>query len=102
MDTIEVIYILAAIVAIGACIPQIRQLIVSKASDELSIPTWSMWLGTQCITLAYVLTLGNFLMAAVSLAWVSFYASMVVLIVYYRRPVEPVELAVSTAEKDSA
>lgn len=102
MVVVEIIYILAAIVAIGACVPQIRQLIISKTSDELSVATWSMWFGTQCITLAYVLVLGNFVMAVVSLGWVSFYAAMVVLILYYRRPAEPVELALSTAKKDHA
>ena len=87
MHLIEVTYIAAAIVALSAGIPQVRQLLVAKASDEFSLSTWCLWLTTQCVTLAYVTTLKNILMMLVSFAWVGFYAAMVILIIYYRRPV---------------
>lgn len=96
MHTIETIYIIAALTAISACLPQIRQLIITKASDELNLGTWSVWLMTQCVTLTYVASIENLLMTIVNIAWVTFYAVMVGLIVYYRRTnkttVQPVPL----------
>lgn len=86
MYAIEIAYIIAAIVAISAGVPQLRQLLIAKASDELSLPTWIVWLSTQTVTLVYVVSIGSTLMAYVSLAWVLFYAAMVSLIIYYRRP----------------
>ena len=85
MHIIETIYIIAGLLAISACLPQIRQLIITKASDELSLGTWSVWFMTQCVTLVYVASIDNMLMIIVSAAWVSFYAVMVGLIIYYRR-----------------
>lgn len=84
MLSIEIIYITAALIAIAACIPQIRQLVVSKASDELSLATWVLWLATQFVTLLYVISIGNKLMMAVNIAWVTFYGIMVGLIIRYR------------------
>ena len=85
MHLIEVTYIAAAIIALSAGVPQLRQLFLTKASDEFSLSTWCVWLSTQCVTLAYVTTLKNVLMMLVSLAWVGFYAAMVLMIIYYRR-----------------
>lgn len=85
MHFIEAIYIVAAIIALSAGIPQLRQLLITKASDELSLATWCTWFVTQCTTLIYVTVLGNVLMMAVNLAWVGFYAAMVGMIIYYRR-----------------
>lgn len=82
---IEILYLIAATIAVGACIPQLRQLVIAKASDELSLPTWITWTLTQCFTLMYVISIKNIPMTIVNVIWVSFYASMVGLIVYYRR-----------------
>ncbi|HRJ06689.1 MAG TPA: PQ-loop domain-containing transporter [Candidatus Saccharibacteria bacterium] len=84
MFIIEIIYITGALVAISACVPQLRQLYVSKASDELSLSTWMIWFLTQVTSLVYVATLANVLMIAVNTVWVGFYAVMVGLIVHYR------------------
>jgi len=90
MHIIEVIYITAAIVALSAGIPQLRQLLIAKASDELSLSTWCIWFVTQLVTLMYVTSIGNTLMVVVNVAWVSFYAAMVGLILHYRhRPQAP-------------
>jgi len=86
MHFIEIIYIAAAIVALSAGAPQLRQLLITKASDELSLSTWCVWLVTQLVTLVYVSSIGNTLMVIVNTAWVSFYAAMVALILHYRRP----------------
>lgn len=85
MHVIEVIYIAAAIVALSAGAPQLRQLLITKASDELSLPTWCIWFVTQFVTLLYVSSIGNTLMVVVNIAWVSFYGAMVTLILHYRR-----------------
>lgn len=85
MHIIEALYITAALIALSAGVPQLRQLLIAKASDELSLPTWCTWFFTQCATLIYVTALGNILMMVVNLAWVGFYAAMVCLIIYYRR-----------------
>lgn len=85
MHLIEIIYVTAAILALSAGIPQLRQLLIAKASDELSLPTWCIWFITQLVTLAYVVSIGNVLMTVVNFAWVSFYAAMVSLIIHFRR-----------------
>ena len=97
MHIIETIYIIAVLMSISACIPQLRQLVITKASDEFSVSTWAIWLGTQCATLLYVVTLNNLLMILANIIWVSFYTVMLALIVHYRRQsqrtleAEPVE-----------
>lgn len=85
MHFIEVIYIAAAVIALSAGIPQLRQLFITKASDELSLSTWTIWFMTQLATLWYVMSISNALMMVVNFAWVSFYAAMVGLIIHYRR-----------------
>jgi uncharacterized protein with PQ loop repeat len=84
MTILELSYTLAAIVALSACIPQMRQLISTKQSDELSLWAWCLWTLTQIVTLLYVASIGNVLMISVNLAWVSFYGVMTILIVRYR------------------
>lgn len=84
MYIIETIYTLAAIIALAACFPQIRQIILTKRSEEFSAQTWLIWTFTQCMTLMYVIAIGNILMTVVNIAWVSFYAMMTYLIFRYR------------------
>lgn len=81
---IEVLYLVAAVIAIGACVPQLQQLIRAKASDELNFSSWLIWTMTQSVTLTYVISIGNLLMTIVNLVWVSFYATMAFLIIRYR------------------
>lgn len=85
MHIIESIYIVGAVIAICACIPQLAQLVRTKASDEFSLSTWMTWAMAQGATLMYVTSLGNVLMAVVNLIWLGFYATMSILIFYYRR-----------------
>ena len=82
---IEIIYILTALIALSACVPQVKQLLKSKRSDEFSLQTWLTWTCTQLATFAYVVMIGDVLMACVNVVWVSFYAYMTFLIVRYRR-----------------
>lgn len=84
MTYLSILYILAAFVAICACVPQIIQLLKIRRSDEFELGTWSIWLVSQMIALAYVVSLGNTLMMVTNAAWVGFYMVMVYLIIHYR------------------
>lgn len=86
MKIIEIIYITSTLVALSASVPQIIQLLRTKASDELSISTWTLWLGTQFITVLYMISTGNKLLIAVSCSWAVFYVVMLGLILKYRLP----------------
>lgn len=85
MRAIELLYMLAATLSLVACVPQLRQLKLSKCSDEFSLMSWGTWTGAQMMSLMYVISIGNVLMVLVNIAWVSFYAYMTYLIVRYRR-----------------
>lgn len=98
MFIIEILYIIAALIAVAACLPQILQLRSSKASDELSLSTWVIWLATQFITLLYVVSLQNMLMAAVNILWTTFYVIMVVMIIHYRHFYRPPPVALQPEE----
>lgn len=86
MKLIEIIYILSTLTAVVASLPQILQLLRTKASDELSISTWSLWLATQVITLSYMISTHNKLLIVVSSVWLVFYVVMLGLIFRYRQP----------------
>jgi uncharacterized protein with PQ loop repeat len=100
MNSLQIIYIISTLIAIIASIPQIRQLYRTKRSDELSIPTWTIWLVTQFVTLAYISTVQDPILTAVASTWVLFYVVMISLIMYYRRHpgVGSLELAEERAE----
>lgn len=83
MQFIETAYITGSLVAILAAFPQLYQLFKTRQSDEFNVSTWTTWLVTQCVSLLYVSSLGNKLMIAVNIAWISFYFAMTVMIIYY-------------------
>jgi uncharacterized protein with PQ loop repeat len=85
MQIIHLIYITSAAMAIIACIPQLRQLIQTKQSDEFKLSTWVVWLGAQAVSSIYAISVDDPLYLIVSTGWFAFYALMVVLIVRYRR-----------------
>jgi ABC-type enterobactin transport system permease subunit len=94
MQLIEIIYIIGIATSISAALPQIRRLLISKASDEFSLTTWVMWLGTQNVSLVYTASIGDMLLVGANILWIGFYATMVYLIVRYRyfnkaTPTEP-------------
>ena len=94
MEYISIIYIVGAVIAISASIPQVIKLLRTKRSDEFQLSTWVTWSATQATSLLYVISLGNTHMIATNIAWVSFYAVMAYLIYRYRSPAqldEPVE-----------
>lgn len=93
MPLFEILYTISTLIAIVACIPQMRQLVTAKRSDEFNLSTWVTWLGTQVVSLIYVSSLEQMLLVAASTCWVLFYACMVGMIMYYRRPAHLLRLA---------
>ena len=82
---IETLFILVSIIAVSAGGSQIYRLLKVGRSDELSVSTWSLWLGTQVIQLVYMVSLQQPVLVAVSSLWTGLYVAMVGLILYYRR-----------------
>lgn len=98
MTPFEILYASSTTIAVLASFSQIRQLLIAKRSDELSVATWALWLGTQFVSLVYAASISNHLLMGINSVWVTFYAIMVCLILYYRRSnsrplaLEPVEV----------
>ena len=93
MQLLEILYGIGTVAAIIACLPQMHQLMVTKRSDEFSLSTWVIWLGGQAMAFIYISSLGETLVALASACWTAFYAFMVGLILYYRRPAHQLRLA---------
>ena len=92
---IELAYFASTAVGIIATIPQIRQLIILKRSDELSVSTWITWVVCQFVSLIYAISIAAVAYIIVCLAWISLYLLMVGLIIRYR-PKQPAETPLST------
>lgn len=86
MHPFELLYIMSTTVSLIASVPQARQLIITKRSDELSATTWGMWVCTQCVSLFYAISIAQTVLILANIGWLTFYSIMVVLILYYRRP----------------
>lgn len=82
---IETAYITSSVIAILMSLPQVRQLLVEKSSEELNIGTWATWLCSQFVVLLYVASKGEKVMIATNIVWCTFYIIMITLILYYRR-----------------
>jgi len=81
---IEIIFLIVQSVTLLASMPQVVKLVKMKQSDELSIFTWSIWLISQFVSLAYVLSINNIPLIMVNTVWSLFYLVMMVLIFKYR------------------
>ena len=86
MHLFEVLYIMSTTVSLIASVPQARQLIITKRSDELSATTWVVWLCTQCVSFVYAISIAQTALILANIGWITFYSVMVGLILYYRRP----------------
>jgi uncharacterized protein with PQ loop repeat len=84
MAPIEIIYLITSTGSLLMTVPQIRQLIVTKQSDELNIGTWTMWLVSQSVFFAYVVSKNDTVLMIMQFIWTLLYLAMVCLIVYYR------------------
>ncbi len=94
---LDALYTVAGTVAIVAGSGQIYQLIKVGRSSEMSLPTWSLWFMTQLITFAYSIALKAFLLAFFNLLWLILYATVFILIVYYRKHPRMIEADTLTA-----
>ncbi len=83
MLPLQILYTISGFVALSAGGLQMSKLLKKKNSDEFNLGTWLMWTGTQGVSTAYVLSLGDALLVAISSAWVTFYLVMSVLIIRY-------------------
>ncbi len=99
MKTIEVFYLIATLISLGACIPQIKQLIQTRRADEFNMTSWTTWFFTQIISLTYAISVGETMLILANIAWVSFYLTMVCLIFYYRRQAVPESITVHSTEE---
>ncbi len=94
MQTIEIIYLSSSAIAVFAMAPQIKQLLVTKQTDELSLSTWLAWLGNQVVALFYAISINAVPYIIINFAWIAFYVIMAYLIFKYRkRPGDSGQLA---------
>ena len=84
-ELIEILYLVTSFSSLVASIPQLRQICVTKRSDELNISTWCTWVITQAVFLLYVLSRGENILLLTSTLWLLFYLVMASLILYYRK-----------------
>lgn len=84
-DIIEILYLISASIAVLAMVPQIKQLVLTRQSDELSLSTWTTWGCCQVVSLLYALSLHATAYIIVNVAWITFYGVMVTLIIKYRK-----------------
>ncbi len=83
MNTVTALYLSAGSLAVLASLPSLRKLIITKRSDELSLTTWTGWLGYHFIALYYAISIDAVAYVVLNILWISFFASMVGLIIYY-------------------
>lgn len=85
MQPFELLFMLSTSISLVSSIPQARQLIITKRSDELSLPTWIVWFGSMIISLLYAISLSQLTLILAYIGWATFYGVMVGLIIHYRR-----------------
>ena len=83
---IEIAYIIASVASIGAMAPQIRQLLITKKTDELSLLSWTIWAAAQLIATVYAISIHALPFIIMSSMWLFYYACVVSIILYYRHP----------------
>ncbi len=83
MLPLQILYIISGFIALSAGGFQLSKLLKKKNSDEFNLGTWLMWTGTQTVSAAYAISLGDMLLVFTSVAWVTFYFMMSVLIIRF-------------------
>jgi len=84
-ETIQIIYLISSAIGIIAMIPQLRRLLAMKQSDGLSLTTWGTWACCQMVSFAYATSIGAKAYMLVGAIWITFYWTMVILIIKYRK-----------------
>lgn len=85
MHIIQILYITASTASVCAGVPQLRQLMAARRSDEFSVQTWSVWTASQFAGLSYAIWMHDLFFTVVTAVWVVFYCIMMTLILKYRR-----------------
>lgn len=85
MQLIEIIYLSSSAVAVLAMAPQIKQLLVTKQTDELNLNSWLAWLGNQVVALFYAISIHAVPYIIINFAWIAFYLIMIYLIIKYKK-----------------
>lgn len=65
--------------------PQLRKLYITKQSSSLSLTTWATWFASSLVTMAYAYSTNQLIWMSANIAWAVFYATMVIMIIRYRR-----------------
>lgn len=84
-EIIQIVYLISSAIGIIAMIPQLKRLITMKQSDGLSLTTWGTWACCQMVSFAYAASIGAHAYMVVGAVWITFYWTMVVLIIKYRK-----------------
>ena len=84
-EYIQIAYLISSSIAVFAMSSQIRQLVKTKQSDELSLATWATWGCCQVVSFVYATSIHATALMVVNVAWICFYITMVTLIIRYRK-----------------
>lgn len=84
-EYIQTAYLISSSIGVLAMIPQIKQLVTTKQSDELSLTTWTTWGCCQVMSFVYAISIHATAYIIVNVAWISFYITMATLIIKYRK-----------------
>jgi len=84
MRAIEIIYLVTTFASVFTALPQVKQLLAMKDSDEFNLFTWVAWFLAQVAALFYSLSIHSLPYFMVNIAWISFYIAMISLIIKYR------------------
>ena len=85
VQVLATIYICMQAFAVLMAWPQIRKLYITKQSSSLSLTTWITWLLSSFVTMAYAYSTNQPIWMGSNIAWAIFYATMVILIIRYRK-----------------
>ena len=80
------IYGIASVTSIIACIPQLLQILRTKNVEGISIQTYDMWFVMQLFAIPYTIQSGDLLWMAAGFMWAVYYLAVIVLIEHYRYP----------------
>lgn len=86
MITIEFAYLIASSIAIMAMLPQVKQLLVTRQSEEFNVFSWSSWTFSQFVALMYGISLGAVPYIVINSIWLAYYLVMIGVIIYFRKP----------------
>jgi uncharacterized protein with PQ loop repeat len=85
MHTTEILLVTLGTISVLAAIPQLITLIRIKKSDQFNLFSWTIWLGYQVVSSIYSYAVHAYVYLTVSILWTLFYATMVLLILKFRR-----------------